>query len=455
MTAQGPTLDEELAAFVSETVVDDVPEEAVRAVERAFVDTVGVTLSGIAEPVGEKARTVFAASDKTSGENRVLGTTDRASTGDAALVMATAGHALDYDDVTGSAWHPSVTLVAPSLAVGERVGATGADLITAFAVGFEVEWTVSKCVLPAHYERGWHATATFGSFGAAATTSSLLGLDEEATRHALNIAASTPSGLKKNFGTMTKPLHAGLAARSGVTAALLAAEGFTAAETALGGNRGFCDLYSGDEPPSMDEWTRPGDPWALLAEGISVKKFPCCYFTHSAIAATQRLADDHDLPPEDIDEIAVIASQGAADALHYEDPDTGLEAKFSMEYTVASAVVRDRVDLDAFVDEAVDDYGVQAVRERVAFDVDSSLDSDSFQTAVEITTDDGKKHRHVQEVLPGSPDRPLSDAELRAKYDDATVHAPAGIPTDKAYDLLDRLRDVDDVETLVVALCPP
>ncbi|MCY4729946.1 MmgE/PrpD family protein [Natronomonas gomsonensis] len=444
------TIDASLAGFVAGATGPDIPDEARRIAERAFVDTVGVTLPGIVDPAGRTTRAVFAS--KCGGPASVLGTTDATSVADAALVNGTAGHALDYDDVTWGVWHPSVTLVAPILAVAEREGASGMDAITAFAVGFETQCYLAEALLPGHYERGWHATATFGTIGSAAAAVSLLNLDETATRHALNVAASMPAGLKYNFGTMTKPLHSGLAARSGVTAALLAAEGFTGADGALGTDRGFCDLYSDNDGPSDVDPATLGDPWALVEYGLQVKKYPCCYFTHPGIAATQHLVATHDIKPADIEQIIVTASRGAADALHYSDPSTGLEAKFSMQYVIASAVARDRVGLAAFEDDAINNPAVQAVRERVDFEVDPELAYNPYQTMVSIETTASDRYSHTQDRPPGTPENPLSDAELRAKFDAVAAHAPDGIDADRAYDLLDDLRAVEDVQTLVKTL---
>jgi 2-methylcitrate dehydratase PrpD len=412
MTRQNSDI--ELASFISELTFDELPADAVRAAERAVVDTVGVTLPGALEGAGKVAGRV--AESLGDGSITLFGDHGTASLTDAAFANATAGHGLDYDDVTWGVWHPSVPMVAPILSVAERERCSGRDAITAYVAGYETQVYLASILLPAHYERGWHATATFGTFGATAAVASLLGLDREQTRHALNAAASMPAGLKRNFGTMTKPMHAGQAARSGVTAGVLAAEGFTSAAGSIDGERGFCDLYSGDETPALEERPHLGERWELVEEGIQVKKYPCCYFTHPAIAATQAIADAESLTSDAVDSVTVIGSQGAADALHYSDPDTGLEAKFSMEYTVACGVARDRVGLAAFDDENVDDPTVQAVRERVSFEVDPESGYNPYETTVRIRTTDGQEFERVQDKPPGTPENPLSDTELEEKF---------------------------------------
>lgn len=445
-----PTPERTLGEFVTGLTYDDIPTGTRETVKRAFLDTVGVTLAGAhAGAGGITLRTDDITPDDAA---TVLGLdTERPAT-QRALHTGTASHALDYDDL---AWamdgHPSVTLVPPILALAAEADATGRDLITAFAAGFELECSVAAPVSPDHYEDGWHATATFGALGATAAAASLLDLTAAETVHALNIAASTPAGLKRNFGSMTKPLHAGLCARSGVTAARLANEGFTADSTAVSGDRGFWDLYG---PDVRDDFTFDSEAWALQEHGIHVKLYPCCYFTHTSIAGTAALVDEHDIDPQDIERIRVRAARGAADALHHADPDTGLEAKFSMEYTVASAAVRDRVGLTAFDDDAVDDPVVQRVRERVTFEVDDDLHYDSHEAHVHIDTA-ADSYERLRENPPGTHDDPLTDSQLRAKFDECARRAVTEETADALAAIFTDLADCDDIATAVRDVAHP
>jgi 2-methylcitrate dehydratase PrpD len=444
----------ELAAFVSTLSFDDVPPAAVETAERCFVDTVGVTLAGIEDDAGECANATFA--DAASGDGAdvsVLGTDRRASLLDAAFVNGTAGHSLDYDDVSGGmSGHPSVPMVAPILAVAERDGCSGADAVTAFVAGFETECYLAAPVIPSHYERGWHATAVFGTFGAAAAVASLLDLDAERTRHAINAAASMPAGIKRNMGTMTKPVHVGQAARSGATAALLAANGSTAADDAVAGHRGFWDIYSGSEPPDPDAAHALGDEWAIVDHGVGVKKYPCCYFAHTAIAASAALVEAHGIDPTAVEAVHVTAAQATVDALEYADPRTPLEAKFSMEYTVARSIACGTVGLDAFTDDALNDELVQRVRERVTLDLDSTLPYSSKKATVSITTTDGDEYARTLADPPGSADSPLSDAELREKFVACAREALPDDAADEAYRRVAGLGSVDDVRAVAAAL---
>jgi len=375
----------------------------------------------------------------------LLGLKSEDSPAQTALRVGTASHALDYDDL---AWamdgHPSVALVPGLLAVADEVDASGRDLLTAYAAGYEVACAVAEPIGPEHYESGWHATATFGTIGAAAAVVHLLDLDTGTTRQALNVAASMPAGLKRNFGSTTKPLHAGLCSRSGITAATVAEAGGTADPTAISGDRGFWDLYGPAERGAFDI----GDTWTIETEGINIKAYPCCYFTHAAIVAAESLAADG-LDPEDIQEVEVTASQGAADALQHEDPETGLEVKFSMEYTVASGLVRERTGLAAFEDDNVADPAVQRVRERVSFAVDDSLPYDVHEGTVRVVTADGTTHECRREDPPGTHGDPLSDKEFQAKFFECAGRVLDQSRVESLYDTFASLEAVDDVTAAV------
>jgi 2-methylcitrate dehydratase PrpD len=298
----------QLGRFVAELTAAAIPDRALRLAERCFLDTIGVTLAGAETGAGRRAIAFAEAGGE--GTTTIPGVARRAPEGAALLATGTAGHGLDYDDVSwGMDGHPSVTLVAPALAVGEALDATGQQLLTAFVAGFETECYLASAISPGHYERGWHATGTFGVFGAAAVACKLLDADAATTQQALAIAASGAAGIKRNFGSMTKPLHVGGAVQTGVRAARLAIAGFSADPAAIGGERGFWDLYAGPEGVGSPAPLAP-DRWALLDEGVHVKSYPCCYFTHTSIANAIALAEQHELRPADVEGIEVVAGRG-------------------------------------------------------------------------------------------------------------------------------------------------
>ena len=438
-----------LASFVTETTFDDVPTTARDAVVRAITDTVGVTLAGLSH---ESASIVgaFAGRDSTQGFPRAADV--GGSRSELALLYGTAAHALDYDDLSWAMdGHPSVVLLPPILALTDRVDPTGKEVLTAYAVGFETACFVAEPISPDHYEAGWHATSTFGALGATAAAASLLDLDAATTETALNIAASTASGTKENFGSMTKPLHAGLAARSGVTAALLAEEGFTAGSHAIDGDRGFWTLYAGDADENVEIPARPTtDGWRLAHRGIHIKRYPACYFTHSSIAATRSLVDDGEIDPDHVEHVHVEAAGGAGDALTYPDPETALESKFSMQHAVAVALTADRVSLDWFDTDVVDDPTLADLRDHVTFTVDDSLPYDSHATTVTVETSGGT-HSAVCEHPPWIHDEPPTRDELESKFVETATQT---VEESVARETFNRLQALDeqDFETSLSAI---
>ena len=256
---------------------------------RAIMDCLGVMLAGSTEPA---ARIVQSVAEVEGGTPlaTIVGTGRRTGAVWASLANGTAAHALDFDDTNFAMMgHPSAPVLSAALAAGELAMATGQELVHAFLLGFEVETTVAETINPAHYEHGWHATCTLGTLGAAAAAARILGLDTAQTATALAVAASQASGLKENFGTMTKPFHAGHAARSGVLAALLAREGWTASDRALEGPQGYLHVFSAGRRELAALGTL-GAPWKITTTGVAVKPFPSCACTHSIIDGALELS---------------------------------------------------------------------------------------------------------------------------------------------------------------------
>jgi 2-methylcitrate dehydratase PrpD len=432
--------------FTAALDLSDVPETGVATAKRCFLDTIGVSIAGANDDAGATVVDAIVDLQGTTDATSVLGRETRLTALDSAFVNGTAAHALDFDDVvSGIHIHPSAPLVPAVLAVGEHVDASGTDALEAFVAGFEAQYAVARPVTPAHYERGWHATATFGTFGATAAAAKLLFLSAEQTGTALETAASMVAGLKKNFGSMAKPMHPGNAARAGVTAATLANHGFTAMAGSLGGDGGFFDLYAGDEDADLAAFPNLGERWAIAETGVDVKKYPSCYFTHSSIAAMESLVEAHGFGPEDVEAVTVSASPGARQTVVYDRPESGLQGKFSMPYTVASAVTRDRVGIDAFTDEAVTHEPTRSLLERIHFEGDSALEYSSHATTVTVQLTDGTTLRESRDHPPGTADDPLSDEELRTKFHHCSerVYGEADVAT-----LRERIDSLEECETL-------
>jgi 2-methylcitrate dehydratase PrpD len=363
----------------------------------------------------------------------------------AALLNGMAGHALDYDDVTDPlSGHPSVALVPALLAVAEHVGASGEELLAAYVVGFEVACAVAAGLpIRPHYAKGWHSTATVGVLAATAGVCRLLHASVDTTRHALGIAASMASGSQQNFGTMTKPLHPGLSGWSAVMAGRLAENGCTADTSQLEARLGYFALY-GTEPDISAVHDRLARPWALLQDGVNVKKYPCCYNTHrtadAALHLQTKLAGDLD----GIDAIRVTLEPGGFQPLIRHRPVTGLEGKFSVEYVIAAALIDGHLLLETFTDEAVLRPLAQRLIQKVTFAEEAvpPFGSPSWEqayAALEVSHH-GQPLRERVDVPRGHARKPLSPAELEAKFRDCVANARAGWDADALLAELEGLR---------------
>lgn len=441
----------DLAAFVAGLHVSDLPDAVRDQARRAFLDTIAVTLAGVPEPCAQIAAR-FARGLGAAPEATVIGHSFRTVATEAAFANGTAAHALDFDDVSEAMMgHPSAPLVPAVLAAGERVGATGAEAIVAYVAGFEVQARLGRILGPTHYARGWHPTATLGTLGATAAAARLFGLDQRATQMALGIATSLAAGCRQQFGTMTKPLHAGFAARNGVNAALLAADGMTADASAIEGPLGLARLYSdgADLERGMKDL---GETWTLLRPGIGVKKFPCCYATHCAVDAALELRRAHGSRVADARSVDVVVPAGALAPLIHHRPSTGLEGKFSMAYCVATALIDGDVRLDTFRDDAVARPVVRAFMNRITVREEPRREGVATAFYAEVTLDlEPASVRAFVDIPRGDARKPLTLEELEAKFRDCARCLPeAG--RERALQLVARLEDLPRLSDLVTVL---
>ena len=328
------TLAVQIAERIHALRYHDITPDAHAWIASAFVDTVGCTLAGIMQD-GPQILLRVPGVAVAAGPALIHGTNRRTSVLDAALVNGVASHALDYDDVVGSmGGHPSVMLIPALIPLGEMLGSSGCDLVTAYVAGFETVCRIGRGVHHHHYEKGWHPTATLGIFGTVAGAARLLHLSVEHTAIALGMAASFAAGLKANFGTMTKPLHVGHGIRDGLFAALMAQEGFTASPGAFEHRQGFLDVFNGAGTYAtariLDNWYDPiecagaGDP--------GLKPYPCCGSTHPSVSRMIALATAHDLKPDQVARITVMPHARRLPHTNNPDPRTSLAAKFSIQY---------------------------------------------------------------------------------------------------------------------------
>ena len=437
----GPT--EAIARHVERAAA--APDEARLRALAAVVDTVGVAIAGRADP-GFAALRETVRAEMPSGPATVWATGEHTGPAMAALLNGAAGHALDYDDVADQIYgHPSVVLAPTVLALAQATGATGRAALDAYALGFDVNDAIAAGMdVRAHYQHGWHSTATIGVLGAAAAAARLLRLDAARTRHALGIAASMASGSRQNFGTMTKPLHPGLAARDAVLAATLAGNGFTADAGQLEGPLGYLAMYAGDADPAAI--TRALDsPWELARSGVNVKKYPCCYNTHRTADAILDLLGERPVPAGEVAEIRLTLEPGGFDPLIHRRPRTGLEGKFSPEYVLAAAVLDGGITLATFLDDAVQRPDAQRLLRRVTRHESplppmGAREWEFAYAVVEIETTGGDLLRYRTDVPRGDRRAPLAPADLERKFRDCVDFS--GTPQN-ADDLLEKLWGLD------------
>src|SRR5258706_15033506 len=293
-----------VAAFVTGTSSPDIPKDVAHLGKRSVLDGIGLALAGAASHQGGISRAYLEnLGIGNANGSTVMGSSVGLPARFAAFANGLAIHADDYDDtqlavakdrVYGLLTHPTAPALPPVLALAERGHVSGSALMLAYQVGVEVECKIAEAILPRHYQHGFHSTATCGSIGAAAGAAKLLGLDREATRRALAIGATQAGGLRENFGTMTKPFHAGRAAENGVIAAEIAALGFTASPNGLEADRGFFRAAGGGYSPEMIDG-QLGDPWTFHFPGVSVKPHPSGSATHPGMAVMMELIVKNDI----------------------------------------------------------------------------------------------------------------------------------------------------------------
>ena len=365
--------------------LNDIPEDARTVAGQCILDWYGCALAGSREPLSEILRDEFASA---SGRCQIVGTDRTTTPTAAALINGAAGHALDFDDThTRMGGHPTVPVYPAALAQAQEIEATGEQLLTAFIVGIEVESRIGTLVGPVPYTRGWHSTSTIGVYGAAAAGCHLLGANQEQFGHALGLAGSQASGLKANFGTMTKPFHAGHAAERGLLAARLAVRGFTSNPEVIEGKQGYAAAAGKGRSELRWEALEAQRDRFMIVDTL-FKYHAACYLTHAAIESVGALRPqltEAGIESEEIRKVKVTVHPGLLDICGIPEPATGLEAKFSLTATTSLALLgADTSDVGTFVDETLDDPRLQSMIARVAVDTDRSLEHTESRVELEV-----------------------------------------------------------------------
>jgi 2-methylcitrate dehydratase PrpD len=460
-----PQATEYVARFILETRFSDIPAPVLELARKSILDGLGLALAGSIAETGPIVRRYLESTGLIAAKGAtVIGSSLKAAPRFAAFANGIGIHADDYDDtqlavakdrVYGLLTHPTAPALPAALAVAEARAMSGRDLLLAYNLGVEVETKICEAIAPRHYEEGFHSTGTVGVFGGAAAAAKLMRLDRERVLRTLGIAASEGAGLRENFGTMTKPFHAGRAAESGVAAAEFASLGWTANEHILEAPRGFFHAAGGGWDPAA-LMGKLGNPWTFASPGISIKPSPSGSLTHPGIGEMLRLVRENRITADQVASVDVGTNKNMPNALIYHQPKTSLEAKFSMEFCMAAALLYGKVGLAEFHDDVVNRPAVQELIRRVHFGVSPVAEAagyDKMTTIIDIHMKDGRTISGRADFAKGSPANPLSLDEVAAKFSDCA--AAARWPESKAKAMIAMVKRVEDLKDVreLTALC--
>ncbi|MGB0087530.1 MAG: MmgE/PrpD family protein [Rhodomicrobiaceae bacterium] len=487
--ADGEALTHYVADFVQRTNLADLPPAVIESGKKSILDGLGLALSGSVAKSGELVRrhlaelnldagsaTTIGSSysvsvDKSGGLVRgyitelnlsvgpatVIGSSLRVAPRFAAFANGVGIHADDYDDtqlavakdrVYGLLTHPTAPALPAALAVGEAKGASGSEVMLAYHLGVEVECKIAEAINPRHYQSGFHSTATCGTFAAAAAAGRLMGLSQEALQRALSIAGSQSAGLRENFGTMTKPFHAGRSSESGVVAAQFASYGWTATDKILEAPRGFFSAAGGGYDVNAIAG-KLGAPWTFEMPGISIKPHASGSLTHPGMTEMLRLIREHGIKAENVAHVRVGTNSNMPNALIHHHPVNELQAKFSMEFCMAILLLQGRAGLNEFVDDVVNRPDVKAMIEKVDFAVDERAEAAGYHkmtTYIDVDLKDGRTISGMADFGKGSPAIPMSFEEVAAKFHECAEFARWD--RSKAESVVTMVRDFESLSSL-------
>jgi 2-methylcitrate dehydratase PrpD len=424
---EGTTVTEEAAQFIETVTLDDISDEALHIGKRCIIDGLGLYVAGGEE---HSLEILIAEAQAMGGrEDANLLTTDQQVPAPmAARVLGTAGHAHDWDDsqvsidpahIYGLLTHPTIPPLSSAIIMAQTKGSvSGRDFMLAFQTGFEVECKISEWMLPQHYMSGMHSSGTVGTLGAFATAAKIIGLKGEKLRSGIGIAASLAAGIRCNFGTMTKPLHVGRAVENGITAAQLAARGFTADPQSLDGPWGFLAVQGGGcSPEKLSQGF--GKTLTMVEPGVSIKPYPCGVLTHPTIDLMLRLVGEADIKPDDIETVTVHAGTNILKPIRYPIAANHLQAKFSLPAALSMIALARKAGKVEFSDAFVASDAMQAMQRRMRTELDPEIEAQGFdkmRSRITITLKDGREVAGwADERYRGGPENPLSDKEVEDK----------------------------------------
>ena len=462
MEIEETRITEEVANFVETTRYKDFSPEAKHIAKRCIMDGVGVILAGSTEACACIIRE-YVLSVGGREESSLLGKgKNRGPAHLAALANGTSGHAMDWDDTALSTspdrsvlLHPTLPPLVAGVAIGEQLGISGQDLLTAFLIGFEVECKIAESIHPDHWLRGFHTSNTCGIFGATTAAAKLMGLPAKQIRRAFGIAASMAAGLGVNLGTMVKPLHMGRAAENGIVSARLAALGYEGHPDALEGHKGFFHAFGGGF--YLDRIRgKLGRPFSILDPGVSIKPYPCGVVGHPAMDAMQALAVQYNLQPEDVASVKVSTGSNVLPPkgpLRYKKAQTALQGKFCVPFQMASMIIHRKAGAGEFSDEFVQSPLVQGMMDRVEAVIDPEIDAlgrDKIVSRIEVQLKDGRILRGSSpEHYRGGPLNPLTREELVEKFRDCVQRTLNPDQAGKLIKAIESLENLDSIRSLI------
>jgi 2-methylcitrate dehydratase PrpD len=439
----------ELAAYVVSSLIEAIPPDVVHEAKRALLNFVGCAVGGSIEPAVE---TAIHAMSPYSGERvaALLARRERFDPLHAALINGISGHVYEYDDTTPMNYiHPTPPVASALFAHAGAHAVSGVDFLHAFILGFEAESRIGNAVYPAHYDTGWHITATAGVFGAAAASGKFLGLDTQQMVWSLGLAATQASGLREMFGSMAKSFHAGHAARNGYVSAVLAKSGFTAAERAIEGPRGFAAVLASKYDLSK---ITDGLGTDFQIRRNTYKPYPCGIVVHPTIDGCIDLFRDYRPDLQSIKTVRVRVAPLVLDLCNKRDITHGLDSKYSVYHSAAIGLVRGKAGLQEFSDSAANDPAIKLVRERVMAVADPSLTEDQAQIEIELA--DGRKLSRFVEQSLGNLRRPLTDRQLEDKFRDQAAGRLSNGRVEQLIELCWSLEGLQNVNELISATVP-
>lgn len=452
-----------LADFMARTTYADVPPDVLELGKKSILDSLGLALCGSRSKPGNLGRAYIQSLGLSRGAATVIGSELKVPARFAAWLNGVSIHSDDYDDTQlslaadrqyGLLTHPSTTALPAAMALAELGGKSGREFMLAYHVGVEVECKIAEAMSPRHYEHGFHTTGTVGTFGATAAAAKVRALDVDQCARALGIAGSCAAGLRENFGTMTKPLHAGRAAESGVVAVELVAAGWTSTDQIMESPRGFFKAAAGTYDPAPLE--QLGNPWTFRSPGISIKPFPSGSLTHPGMTALLRMMKEHQIKASEVVRLDVGTNRNIPNALIHHRPKTALQGKFSMEFCLACLLLYGRAGLNEFTDEFVNRPEVQSLIERIHLGVHPEAEKGGFNritTFLDVRLNNGRTISARADFARGSPQEPMSYEDVADKFRDCAAFAKW--PDAKAKAIIEAVRKLEALEDLrtFAALC--